>query len=309
MPVSRDFRFQHDGHDLAGTLHVPERTPPFPAVIMIHGSGDADRDSGGFFTPRRERFLNDGLAVLSWDKPGNGESGGDWRLQTVPGRADEVLAAFACLRQQGGIEPDRIGLWGHSQGGWVGPIAASREPAVAALVIHSGTGLTPWQQDSFGMEHVLRSTGAGDDVVAGGIAFLDALHAAAAASMTFAEFDRTVQAPARGKPWHAEYFGEVDEAMWVFFTRNMAEPFDPQEVLRSVTCPVLAVFGSDDVLVPAEESAQILWDTVGVNNPDLTVRTYQGAGHRLDLPGGVLPDGYLDAMSGWLRKRLAGRSA
>jgi hypothetical protein len=67
---------------------------------------------------------------------------------------------------------------------------------------------------------------------------------------------------------------------------------------------VLAVFGSDDVLVPAEESAQILWDTVGVNNPDLTVRTYQGAGHRLELPGGDLPDGYLEAMSGWLRKRL-----
>jgi pimeloyl-ACP methyl ester carboxylesterase len=306
MPVSRDIRFQHDGQALAGTLHLPVGPGPFPAVIMIHGSGNADRDSGGFFVPIRDRFVADGLAVLSWDKPGNGESEGNWRLQTIPGRADEALAGFAWLQTQDEIDPDRIALWGHSQGGWVGPIAASREPAVAALVIHSGTGLTPWQQDYYGMEHVLRSTGAGDEVVAGGIAFLDALHAAAGANLPFAEFDRTVQEPAQGKPWYEAYFGEVDMATWGFFTRNFATPFDPQDVLRSVACPTLAVFGSDDLLVPAEESAQILWDTVGVANPDLTVRTWQGAGHRLDLPDGSLPDGYLDAMTRWLHKRLAG---
>ncbi len=304
MPVSRDIQIQNDGHTLAGTLHLPDGNPPFPAVIMIHGSGNADRDSGGFFTPRRQRFVEDGLAVLSWDKPGNGESGGDWRRQTIPERADETVAALAWLQDQDGIVPERIALWGHSQGGWVGPLAASREPAVAALVIHSGTGLTPEQQDYFGLEHVLRRDGATDAEVEEGREFLNALHAAAKADMPFPDFDHTIQAPARGTPWH-DYFGEVEEGMWVFFTRNFAAPFDPLAALRAVTCPTLAIFGSDDVLVPAELSAQIFWDTVGPTNPDLTVRTYPGAGHRLDLPGGGYPDGYLTAMSSWLRKRLA----
>ncbi|HYI25541.1 MAG TPA: alpha/beta hydrolase [Thermomicrobiales bacterium] len=305
MPTSREIRFHHAGIELAGTLHLPDGTPPYPAAIMVHGSGDADRDSGGFFTPIREHLVASGLAVLSWDKPGNGDSGGDWRLQTIPERADETLAAFAWLRQQADIDPAHVATWGHSQGGWVGPLAASREPDVAALVIHSGTGLTPFEQDYFGMEHVLRREGATDEDVAGGRAFLDSLHEAAIAGMPFDQFDREIQAPARGTPWHSEYFGEVDEPTWQFFLLNAADPFDPQATLRAVTCPTLAIFGSDDVLVPAEESAQMLWDTVGITNPDVTIRIYPGAGHRLALPDGAYPDGYLDAMSRWLVKRLA----
>jgi hypothetical protein len=304
MPRSREVLIPFGEVELAGTLHLPDAEPPHPAVIMLHGSGVADRDSGDFFPPIRKAFLGAGLAVLSWDKQGIGESGGDWRQQTIPGGAVEAHAAFRWLRDQPEIDADRIGAWGHSQGGWVGPLLAAREPRVAALVIHSGTGLTPSEQDHVGMEQELRRDGADEEDVAQGHAYLDALHAAARTGMPFAAFDREVQAPARGTAGYG-YFGEIDAAMWPFFVRNAAEPFDPLATLRSVRCPVLAIFGGDDVLIPVERSVDLVWETVGVNNPDVTVRVYPGASHRLlagDPP--AHPEGYLDAMSGWLRNRL-----
>ena len=304
MPTAFDLVFPFEDVDLTGTVYLPDAEPPHPAVLMLHGSGPADRDSGDFFPPIREAFLAAGIAVFSWDKQGIGGSDGDWRNQTIPDRALEAQAAVEAVQLQPEIDPDRIGVWGHSQGGWVGPLLAAREPGIAALVIHSGTGLTPSEQDHVGMEQTLRRDGASDDEVAQGHAFLDALHAAARAGMPFADFDREVQAPARDTAGYG-YFGEIDPAMWAYFVRNAAEPFDPLATLRAVRCPVLAIFGGDDVLIPVERSVNLLWETVGVANPDVTVRVYPGASHRL-LAGNppAYPEGYLEAMSGWLRARL-----
>src|ERR1019366_3442337 len=85
-----------------------------------------------------------GAVILTHDKPGCGGSPGDWRDQTLAGRASDSLAALEVLRHQPGVDPDRVGFLGISQGGWVSYLAASMAPrAVRHVVTISGAGVSP----------------------------------------------------------------------------------------------------------------------------------------------------------------------
>ena len=99
MTHSQEVRFESGGNTLAGTLYLPSGPCPHPALVMLQGSGPTDRDSGGYFPPIRDHFLSTGLAVLSWDKPGIGESTGHWTRQTLFDRADDALAAIDFFRR------------------------------------------------------------------------------------------------------------------------------------------------------------------------------------------------------------------
>jgi len=303
--MTEDVHFTSDGLTLAGTLHRPRGGGPHPALAMLQGSGPADRDSEGYFPPIRDCFLDAGLAVLSWDKPGIGESSGDWRERTLFDRAREAVDALAWLRGQPGIDPRRVGIWGHSQGGWVGPLTASRDPVAAFVIVNSGPGVTPSEQDRFGIEHTLRRDGAGDEDVRQALAFIDALHAAAEAGLPYAQAVTEVLGPARGTPW-GRYFGDISADYWTFFVRNHQHPYDPVTALAHVHCPLLAVFGNRDVLTPVDASVRIFQEALSrAGNPDVTIRVFPGADHRIrvDDPPAFAP-GYLDLLRDWLRARL-----
>ncbi len=250
MATSEEIRFSSGARVLAGTLHRPTGAGPHPALIMLQGSGAADRDSGGYFPPIRDHFIENGLAVLSWDKPGIAGSHGDWRRMTLFDRGDEALDALDWLRRQPGIDPARVGVWGHSQGGWIGPLVAARSADVAFLVVNSGPGITPEAQDLYGMEHTLRRDGASEAEIEQALSWMRALHDAAREGMPYQELAATLLEPARGTP-AASYFGDIGADDWPFFVLNFQRPYDPVVALEQVTCPVLAIFGALDPLLPA----------------------------------------------------------
>lgn len=289
---------------LAGTFYIPEGPGPHPALIMLQGSGPEDRDSGGYFPPIRNAFLAAGLAVLSWDKPGVGESTGDWHRQTFFDRSDEARSALAWLRQRDDVEPYRTGIWGHSQGGWVGPISAARDRLVAFLIINSGPGVDVLEQDLFGVEHILREDGAGEAEVQQALAYMEHIHDAAIRGMSHEEFVERVMEPARGTPGFA-YFGEVDKGLWTFLVLNMQRVYDPVSSLERISCPVLAIFGEQDSLVPVPKSVRILEEALAkAGNDDVTIQMFPGADHRIRTGAPPeLAEGYLDTMSAWLRER------
>lgn len=116
-----------DGTRLAGSLFLPDRPARLPAVVMAHGSGAQTRN--GFYGHIRflaEAFARRGIAVLAFDKRGTGRSLGDWERAGFATLADDVAAAVAYLRTRTDIRPDRIGLTGSSQAGWIMPMAATR---------------------------------------------------------------------------------------------------------------------------------------------------------------------------------------
>src|SRR5271155_1435310 len=147
-------RFSSANITLAGTLVLPAGAAPRPAVVLFHGSGPQSRD---LFTARW--FAEQGFAALAYDKRGVGQSGGDFRSGPFMELCDDGLAAIAYLKSRKEIDPKRIGVWGLSQGGWLGPLAASRSPDVAFVIAVSGPGVSPGEQMIVYYANELRAQG------------------------------------------------------------------------------------------------------------------------------------------------------
>lgn len=137
---------------LGGTLALPAGSGPFAAAAVVHGSGPSERDEGQYMTAL---LLRRGIAVLAYDKRGNGQSGGRYpgdqaTPDTVDVLARDAQAAAAFLAAQPEIDARRIGLVGGSQAGWIIPLAASRLPQMVSWsLIESGPVVTVGQSDYF----------------------------------------------------------------------------------------------------------------------------------------------------------------
>src|SRR6185436_4144365 len=134
------------GITLAGTLTTPAGTTPSPAVVLITGSGAEDRDETVFghkpFLVLADTLTRKGVAVLRVDDRGVGGSGGKVDTSTSEDFAEDALAGIAYLKTRPDIDAKHIGLIGHSEGGLIAPIAATRSKDVAFIVLMAGPGLT-----------------------------------------------------------------------------------------------------------------------------------------------------------------------
>ncbi len=150
--------FDGAGNSLAGVLVLPGTPGPHPAVVFLNGSDGADRTGRGRWPQLWRHFAARGFASLSWDRPGVGGSTGDFEKQTFADRA-EALAAVRFLRARPDVRADAVVLWGFSQGGAVAPLAASRSPEVAFLIVAGGSQVPAGQQDAHRVESELRAPG------------------------------------------------------------------------------------------------------------------------------------------------------
>ncbi|NUO02567.1 MAG: alpha/beta fold hydrolase [Saprospiraceae bacterium] len=133
------------GIKLAGTLTLPEGKGPWPAAILISGSGPQNRDEALLghkpFLVIADYLTRKGIAVLRFDDRGVGASEGDFQAATSADFATDVAAAVKFLRQRPDIRPAQVGLIGHSEGGLVAPMVAAKLPEVAFAVLLAGPGV------------------------------------------------------------------------------------------------------------------------------------------------------------------------
>ena len=131
---------------LAGTLTIPEGKGPFPAVVLVSGSGQQNRDEELLghkpFLVLADHLARNGIAVLRYDDRGVGGSKGDVAKATTLDFADDAEAVFDFLRKQKNIDAGRVGIIGHSEGGTIAPVVASRNSKVAFIVLLAGPGGT-----------------------------------------------------------------------------------------------------------------------------------------------------------------------
>src|SRR5215217_7295038 len=275
------------GTRLAGVVRRPAGDGPHPAVAFVDGSGPAERDS---FEEEAEALARAGFAGLGWDKPGCGSSGGDWRDQSLQDRASEALAAVGCLA------------------GWVGPLAASMSEGVAAVISLSGPGVSPYDQEAYRVEHLLRDAGAPEDQVADAMAFF---HRRAGRLRRGDDLDDVLadQLAHREAPWYPA-LGDDGVVEHLAFMARIYD-YDPVPVLERVTCPVLAIWGERDLYVPVAASVERFAAALGrAGNGSFRLEVVPYADHGLRLPatggeerGPRIPD-LMEMVVSWLRRAL-----
>ena len=274
----------------------------------------------GVGTALGKHFARSGFACLAWDKPGVGKSTGDYNAQTIRDRAEEALAAVRFLRARKDVRRDRVGVWGHSQGGMVAPLAASLSDEVAFVIEVAGWQGPAWQQDLARVEAELRADGFPEADVKKAVAFARMRMDLIRGTGPFEDLDKAHNG-VKTLPWF-EYVGLCDRTLFYSARRNVG--YDTGPSWEKVRCPVLVIFGDKDTSSgpPEKLVALIRRGLTKAGNRDVTVKIFHNADHTLrkTKTGGPKeakeraknrdpeagPDfvpGYLDTMTAWLAKR------
>jgi pimeloyl-ACP methyl ester carboxylesterase len=282
-----------NGTRLAGTLWVPSEVRL--AVVMHPGSGPSNRDNDDLFPPIRKMLLQHGVAVASFDKRGVGGSEGDWLEAGIVEQAYDVAAGVSALRSR--VPDVQLGLFGHSQGGWV-VLEAAAPCGVDWVITNSGPAVTPNHQESFSTAATLRRAGDDEAHVAAGTRLATEIWRQAVSGVSFTDFEH----------WAADRRTEInrlaelgvfipaDAKLWGLLA--MIGDYDPRDRLAQLTVPLLAVFGSQDDVVPVVDSVDVLRSVLEPHLLHLAV--VPGGDHRLLVPDGTFAPGYFPAISAFL---------
>jgi uncharacterized protein len=289
----KEIRVERQGFVLAGSYSPAGET----AVVALHGAGEGTRDSP-IYAYLHELLPPAGIGVVTFDRRGEGESTGDSSRGRFEIQVDDALAVMEA------IEAERVGLWGISQGGWIGPLAAAASDEVAFLVLVASTGVTPAEQMMYAVEKQLRLAGYGDDVVARALElrrrFEDWVHTRAP------EPDEQLSADllaALDEDWVGQLWLPptlLDEESLRLWVEEM--DYDPRPSFAQVRVPTLLFYGEADSWTPVEPSVEA-WRAARGDEVEIVV--VPEAEHDLTLPDGSLAPEYTTKLVDWL-KRLAG---
>jgi pimeloyl-ACP methyl ester carboxylesterase len=281
------------GTKIAGTLTVPAGDGPHPAALLISGSGSQDRDNTMFahksFLLIADHLSRRGIAVLRVDDRGVGGSTGDPAQETVELIATDVEASLAFLKSQKPIDPKRIGLIGHSVGGMVAPIVASRSAGVAFVVSLAGPAAKGVDLIPVQVGALLESQGQPKDVVAGIVAAQRKLAPLVAADAPESELKPAiadlVKAARRAVPKNAPpqveeiLVKQLEKQVLGTWQRSFAKS-GPAKYLSQMTMPVLVMFGEKDVVVPASLNLDRARQALGkAENKSVRVEKLPGLNH------------------------------
>jgi pimeloyl-ACP methyl ester carboxylesterase len=284
------------GVTLAGTLSIPPGQGPFPAVILITGSGAQDRDESILghqpFLLLADYLTRRGIAVLRVDDRGIGGSTGSTSTSTSEDFATDVLAGLEFLKNRTEIDGKRLGLIGHSEGGIIAPMVASRSKNVAFIVLMAGTGIPGSEIIAAQGELIQKASGSSESEIKHESEVRKRL-----VDIIAHEKDEKVARDKLAKAWkeilaampdserkalsktQGETSGAIIDAFntpWFRFFLT----FDPRPTLRRVHCPVLALNGGKDLQVPPKENlAEIKKALVAGGNSKVKTVEFPGLNH------------------------------
>jgi hypothetical protein len=289
----RQVHYRNDaaGITLAGTLTLPRTGGPFPAVLLIPGSGPSDRNEEALFHRPFEVFADyltrRGIAVLRVDKRGVGESQGDWASAWVMDFAGDALAGVKYLSSVPEIDHRHIGLLGMSEGGMVAPIAATMSPDVSFSISLAGPAMKWFDlivlQD--GAEAV--AAGATEEQAATIRAWSTRYYAIARDATDLDQARKELQALKDHRtPAERQAFKLLGDSGTLVIDNVLEEnlrnclKLDPGAYLAKVQCPVLTLFADKDCQVPSGPNLKAAQDAFAASgNKDATAVELHGLNH------------------------------
>lgn len=317
---------------IAGTLTFPDQPGPFPAMLLLSGSGQRDRDQEMFghrpFLVLADYLTRRGFAVLRCDDRGVGGSTGDPTLATTEDFALDARAALAWLRARPETDADRTGVIGHSEGALIGGMLAAREDSPAFLVMLGGPGVPGEELLLLQGKLLLHAAGISEPAVAANSRLQELIFRKVRRDLPpdvrEAEMRKAIEAELEQLEPGIRTELDLDSPQTVAAQAWMAATpwlrffldYDPTEDLRRVTAPTLVLCGSLDLQVPPDlnlPAIEAALETGGT--PDYTILVLPGLNHMFQTAEtghmqeyGLLEETLaplaLDAIGDWLEARL-----
>lgn len=311
----------YEAATLAGTLTLPDGEGPFPAVICVHGSGNVDRDENPDYkavlasytqqkaegkpvppeppVPSQWNIFKDvaaalagaGIACLRYDKRGTGLSGGSSKVRPLTALLYDVRAGIAFLCAQPQVDGQRIGVLGHSEGGYIGPMICASDPSIKALCFMGGPATNLLET----LHHQVRFISALTDEkkVALGVDLDRDFEA---------EWQQFIADIRAGKEWGLMPINqEVHLQWWREHYYN-----DPVKTIQQVRCPVMVLQGEKDYQVPAREAELLDQALRAVGHPDYEVHVFPDLNHLMFPVAGVSDGTEYDDPRGHLSAEVLG---
>ncbi len=311
------FKNEKDKIELAGTLSLPNKRGKFPAVILISGSGPQNRDEELLghkpFLILSDYLTRKGIAVLRFDDRGTAESTGDFYSATTFDFAADVEYAVKYLQSRKEIDKNNIGLIGHSEGGIIAPIVASKTSSIDFIVLMAGSMLRGDRQALLQKSKIEEQLEISPEEI---------------------EEERGIFAEAYKIILNNELSEEkLEDQLFNYFKSKYTEDYakdlvnqltmpwmlsflrlDPKIYLEKVNCPILAINGSKDLQVPAKENLQVIKDVFASSNK-VTIKELENLNHLFQECKTGLPNEYgtieqtispkaLEEISNWILKQV-----
>lgn len=317
--------------ELAGTITFPKQGGPFPGVVLVSGSGPQDRDETLLghkpFLVLADALTRAGIAVLRYDDRGVGASTGDFAASTTDDFVNDAEAALKALAVQPNIDPKRVGIIGHSEGGLIAPMVAARsDGGVAFLVLLAGTGLNGKDTLKSQLAAIQRSNGVPEDNIAKQV---EAQQELIQLVLDGAPEEQALRAVRKLTAIQSGFVEPTEEQMAQMpddmvrgALAGLRTPWmkrflviDPREYLRRTAAPVLALNGELDTQVIAsihlpeirkalEEGGNTDVTTLGVNGVNHLFQTARtGSPAEYAQITETFSPGVLGKVTSWVRQR------
>ncbi len=327
--------FTNGSELFSGTLTIPNKQGKHPAVVMITGSGPQDRNEEilGFkiFGIIADHLTKNGIAVLRYDDRNVGKSKGtDVSKSTTADFADDAIEAVKFLKTRSDINPLQIGLFGHSEGGIVAPLAASKFSDIAFIVLMAGTSVNGRDIILEQSKLIMTANGEPDSNITASLDYTRKIMDTVAnnGDMTelkkelkqefiksYDELSDDMKKSITNKEEYAESQAEGTIKSFNSIWMKYFLTYDPAPALEKVKCPVLALFGELDLQVPPSQNEEPMKQALMKSgNKDFTIKLMPKANHLFQEATNGSPNeygklkkdfaqGFLDAITSWILQR------
>ena len=307
---SEDLTFENNkaGIILAGTLTLPKKDGVFPVVIFISGSGPQNRDEELLghkpFLVLSDYLTKNGIAVLRYDDRGTAMSKGDFKTATSADFATDVESAIAYLKTRKEINKKKIGLIGHSEGGLIAPMVASKSKDVAFIVLLAGTGIQGDRLLLLQQKLIEKASGISDEDLQKSELInrkaFDIVNKSNNLEQLNIDLTNYIKQCLTDNPNAKIPQGMSADDFVKLQVKQIASPwmqyfikYNPAPVLEKVKCPVLAINGAKDLQVPPQENLEAIKKALAKGgNKKVTTKEFPNLNHLFQECKTGSPDEY-----------------
>lgn len=316
---TRDYRFASGSVTLAGRLFVPRGATKFPLVLLVQGSDYDDANASVYWRLIAHTLAKSGIASFSFNKRGVAGSTGT-QTDDFDVQGADVAAACQFGKSLPGVDRDRVGYLGTSQGGWIVPRAIRSCPGAFAILV-SPSGGPPFEQVRYYLKNQYRAAGMSDTEIDAALRLHDTLAAyyrtgsgyrraqkQATAAITSPWYPKLVkvdyrrEVPESGRlptPAQLDIDNRRDPQSYAFYRASETWSVAPT-LYQSLAAPILFVYGGRDENVDVVRSMTIFQKAMRANqNTDVTFHVFESADHGIQIGERLLP-GYREYLAQWI---------